>query len=160
MNIRDALSLLAEIHTSAVDDLGFVVHMGAKPEPYHLRRDGEYIEAWGAVRDFLRAPVDDWQPMETAPKGGGAERVDDPAYVTPPRILLRFGTEAVSVAYWEAYYAEGGNGCTDGFAWVEPVSGEPLNICYSTEPNGWMPISGLAETGNAQMKLSNDFEVI
>jgi len=82
----------------------------------------------------------EWQPMETAPKGGGAELVTDPNWVQPPRILLRFGDEAVSVAYWDWYYAEGGNGYTDGFAWIEPCSGEQLNLHYSTPPDGWMPL--------------------
>lgn len=84
-----------------------------------------------------------WLPIETAPKGGGAESVTDPAWVEPPRILLRFGSEAVSVAYWDWFYAEGGRGYRfehNGFAWVEPCSGEPLDLHYSTPPDGWMPL--------------------
>jgi len=54
MNIRDALSVLVEIHTADDSQLGFAVRMGATPEPHHLRHDGEYIEAWGVVRDHLR----------------------------------------------------------------------------------------------------------
>lgn len=88
----------------------------------------------------------DWQRIDTAPKGGfpegfsGDRLVTDPAWVRPPRILLRFGDEAVSVAYWDWYYAEGGNGCTNGFAWIEPCSGEKLDLHYSTPPTHWMPI--------------------
>lgn len=70
----------------------------------------------------------EWQSIETAPKGDA------------DRVLLRFGDEAVSVAYWDLYYAEGGNGCTNGFAWVEPCSGDPLDLHYSTAPDGWMPL--------------------
>ena len=81
-----------------------------------------------------------WLPIETAPKGGGAELVTDPKWVAPPKILLRFGDEAISVAYWDWYYAEGGSGHTNGFAWVEPCSGDPLNLHYSTPPDGWMPL--------------------
>lgn len=90
----------------------------------------------------LRARVAEqkWMPIESAPKGGGADDVRDPKYVTPPRILMRFGGEAVSVAYWDAYYATGGGGCTDGFAWCEPCSGDPLNMHYSTPPDGWQPL--------------------
>lgn len=79
----------------------------------------------------------EWQPIESAPKGGGADDIRDPAWVNPPRILLRFGGEAVSVAYWDWYYAEGGAGFRDGFAWIEPCSGEPLNLHYSTPPTHW-----------------------
>jgi hypothetical protein len=82
----------------------------------------------------------DWQPMETAPKGGGADLVTDPNWVNPPRVLLRFGDEAVSVAYWDWYYAEGGGGYRDGFAWIEPCSGEPLNLHYTTPPDGWIAL--------------------
>lgn len=82
----------------------------------------------------------EWQPIKTAPKGGGADRVDDPKWVKPPRILLRFGDEAVSVAYWDWSYAEGGDGYRDGFAWIEPCSAEPLNLHYSTPPDAWAPI--------------------
>ncbi len=82
----------------------------------------------------------EWQPIETAPKGGGAELVTDPKWTEPPTILLRFGSEAISVAYWDWYYAEGGRGFTDGFAWIEPSSGKPLNLFYSEAPTHWMPL--------------------
>lgn len=82
----------------------------------------------------------EWQPIEAAPKGGGAELVTDPNWVQPPKILLRFGDEAISVAYWDWYYAEGGYGHTNGFAWIEPCSGEPLDLHYNTPPTHWMPL--------------------
>lgn len=82
----------------------------------------------------------DWLPMDSAPKGSGMGLVTTPDYIEPPRILLRFGAEAVSVAYWDWYFAEGGDGCTDGFAWIEPCSGDPLNLSYTTPPDAWMPI--------------------
>jgi len=79
--------------------------------------------------------------METAPKGSGPDSDRrSPEHVDPPRILLCFGNEAQSVAYWDWYYAEGGSGCTDGFAWIEPCSGDPLNLHYGTVPTGWMPL--------------------
>ena len=82
----------------------------------------------------------EWLPMDTAPKGGGAEMVTDPKWVQPPKILLRFGHEAISVAYWDWYYADEGRGCVDGFAWLEPCSGEQLNRYYATPPDGWMSL--------------------
>lgn len=59
---------------------------------------------------------------------------------TAPRdgtwLLLWFVDNEFSVGYWDAYYAEGGRGCTHGVAWVEPVSGELLRDHYG-EPRGW-----------------------
>jgi hypothetical protein len=81
-----------------------------------------------------------WLPIESAPKGGGAELVTDPSWVEPPRILIRFGDEAVSVAYWDWYYAEGGRGYRNGFAWIEPCSGDPLDLHYTTPPTHWVPL--------------------
>lgn len=78
--------------------------------------------------------------MESADKGNYAEFTNDPKWRAPPLILLRFGTEAVSVARWDWYYAEGGGGCTDGFAWIEPCSGDLLNLHYTMPPDAWMPI--------------------
>ena len=92
-----------------------------------------------ALRAAGYAIIRDWQPMEAAPKGNGdiVEMAADPNWIEPPQILLRFGDEAVSVAYWDWYYAEGGLVFTDGFAWIEPCSGEPLNLHYTTPPTGW-----------------------
>lgn len=78
----------------------------------------------------------EWQPIETAPKTNPDAEVAE----KPIRILLRFGTEGVAIAYWDWYYAEGGHGCRDGFAWIEPHAGEPLNLHYSEEPDGWAPL--------------------
>ena len=111
-----------------------LVHEG--PDSYHCLPLSEFERA--ALISALRQMC--WQPIETAPKGGGAKYVTDPKWVEPPKILLRFGNEAVSVAYWDWYYAEGGHGYRDGFAWIEPCSSEPLNLHYSTPPDGWMPI--------------------
>lgn len=81
-----------------------------------------------------------WLPIESAPKGGGAEYTTDPAWVEPPRILLLFGDGSQSVGYWDWYYAEGGHGRRDGLsAWVEPVSAEQLALHYD-EPTHWMPL--------------------
>lgn len=88
----------------------------------------------------LAARGDGWLPIDSAPKGGGAEMVTDPAWVDPPRILLRFGDEGVSIAYWDWFYAEGGSGFTDGFAWVEPFSGELLNLHFSEAPTHYRPL--------------------
>lgn len=80
-----------------------------------------------------------WQPIETAPKGGGAELVTHPEWVQPPQILLLFKGGEVSVAYWDWYYAEDGAGYEGGLAWVEPVSSERLDMYYDP-PTHWMPL--------------------
>lgn len=83
-----------------------------------------------------------WQPMETAPKGNGGIHADtrDPGYIAPPKILMRFGKEGVAIVYWDWYYAEGGSGYRDGCAWIISPGGEPVNLHYSTEPDGWMEL--------------------
>jgi hypothetical protein len=70
-----------------------------------------------------------WRTIESAPMDGSCER-----------ILLRFADDNVSVGYWDLYYAEGGRGCSDGHAWIEPCSGEQLNLHYDL-PTHWMPIA-------------------
>lgn len=82
----------------------------------------------------------DWQPIETAPKGGGAKMVTDPAWIEPPKLLLRFPNEAKVVCHWAWYYAEGGRGYRQGVsAWVESISGEPIALYYDN-PTHWMPL--------------------
>lgn len=81
----------------------------------------------------------DWQPIETAPKGGGAEMVTDPNWVEPPTILIRTGDGYHAVVRWDWYYAEGGRGYIDGNAWVVDLAGEPMaNLGYV--PTHWMPL--------------------
>jgi hypothetical protein len=81
-----------------------------------------------------------WQPIETAPKGGGAEMTTDPAWVDPPRILLQFDKGEISVGYWDWYYAEGGDGYDPRYlAWIEPISGERLDE-HVGKPTHWMPL--------------------
>lgn len=79
------------------------------------------------------------RPMSEAPKGGGADRVDDPSWVEPPLILLRFQDDVFSVAYWDWYYAEGGCGFGEARgcdAWVDKSSGELVELHYD-KPIGW-----------------------
>lgn len=71
----------------------------------------------------------DWLPMSSAPIDGKCKRV-----------LLKFEDEKVSVGYWDLYYAEGGRGYEGGLAWIEPVSGERLDLNYDP-PIGWLPIT-------------------
>ncbi len=92
-----------------------------------------------AVRALER--LTKWQPMDTAPKGSqDIEDTRDPAYVKPPLILLRFGTQGMTIASWDAYYAPGGAGehKRDGCGWIIRPTGEPINMHYSAEPDGWM----------------------
>ena len=102
--------------------------------------EADYTER-ALVREWADrlAALDGWQSMDSAPKGGGAEMRMDQAYVEPPRILLQFPDGEISVAYWDWYYAEGGGGCTDGVAWTEPVSGEPVSRQYGS-PVKWKPL--------------------
>ena len=91
-----------------------------------------------ALKELSASP---WLPMNTAPKGGGAELVSDVNWVDPPKILLLFNDDnAVSVGYWDWYYAEGGRGYSGGLAWIEPISGERLDLNYDG-PIGWQPIA-------------------
>lgn len=84
----------------------------------------------------------DWQPIASAPKGGGAELTTDPNWVEPPRILLGWtDTHAdfvvqVQIGRWDWYYAEGGDGYHPGAtAWVDDEG-----IQQSVEPTHWMPL--------------------
>lgn len=92
----------------------------------------------------------EWQDISTAPKGGGAEFVTDQNWVAPPDILLCFRGGERRVGHWDWFYADGGYGCTDGIAWIEPCSGEQLNLYYDA-PTHWhllpAPPAERAETG-------------
>lgn len=72
--------------------------------------------------------MSEWMIMETAPKDGDSIKV-----------LLKFNNGEISVGYWDLYYAEGGDGYHGGEAWIEPISGEKLDMYYDA-PIGWMPL--------------------
>jgi len=80
-----------------------------------------------------------WQPMETAPKGNSGLMIDDDNYVSQPEILLLFEEGVCRVGYWDWYYAENGRGYEGGLAWIEPVSGERLDLNYDP-PVNWMEL--------------------
>ena len=62
--------------------------------------------------------------MMTAPKS-------DPSTTdAAPYVLLLFTNGMPSVGYWDWFYAEGGFGYQGGTAWIEPVSGERLDLHY------------------------------
>ena len=91
------------------------------------------------LEDIPKAKVElEWNPMSTAPKSiefGATIRE------ATPRILLRCGDEAVVVAYWDLYYAPGGNGYQEGLSpWREATSGDSISLFFSTPPNGWLRI--------------------
>ena len=90
---------------------------------------------------YLRAEWErrQWQPIETAPKGGGADRTDDPLWVNPPTMLLAFDGGKLAMCYWDWYYAEGGNGYRGVAAWVLKDSAELAALEYG-EPTHWMPL--------------------
>jgi hypothetical protein len=107
-----------------------------------LRDAAAYIaslESGLSERDALIGE-DAWRPIETAPKGGGAELVKDPAWVEPPKLLLLFEEDQRAVGVWDWYYAEGGHGYRDDVsAWLEPISGEQIALYYG-EPTHWRPL--------------------
>ena len=72
--------------------------------------------------------MSDWLGMDCAPMSSGCKKV-----------LLQFDDGIVSVGYWDLYYAEGGRGYEGGLAWIEPVSGERLDMHYDA-PVGWLPL--------------------
>ncbi len=81
-----------------------------------------------------------WQPIEIAPKGGGAERTDDPKWVNPPRLLLAFPDGTIEIGYWDQYYALGGYGYEQGrSAWVT----QDGPTWDSNAPTHWMPLPAL-----------------
>lgn len=84
--------------------------------------------------------MSEWLSIESAPKGGGAERVDDPAWVEPPEILLRWPDGSRAIGRWDWYYAEGGRAFTDGIAWTSPIGGELLSEHFGGAPTMWMPL--------------------
>lgn len=79
-----------------------------------------------------------WKPVDTAPKGGGAEFVDDPAYIQPPEILMTDESGQEFVVRYDAYYDVGGSGHDQGGdGWVLALTGEQLHF-YVDNPRGWM----------------------
>jgi len=79
-----------------------------------------------------------WQPIATAPTGGGAESTTDPAWVEPPQLLVRVTDGRCHVVYWDSYYAALGGGFdgVEWHGWREYLSGD----CPETEPTHWMPL--------------------
>jgi len=73
---------------------------------------------------------DEWQPIETAPKGSGMDGPDStrhPDYVSPPKLRL-WSSYGLVVGLYDWYYHEGyGAGAKPGVpAWRCAHSGEPL----------------------------------
>lgn len=92
----------------------------------------------------LRGGEDEWMDIASAPKGGGADLVTDPAYVKPPHILLWFPGDddpRTVVARWDAFYGPDGSGRdeTGGLGWVEATTGEPL-FDHCGVPTMWRPL--------------------
>ena len=89
-----------------------------------------------------------WQPIGTAPKGGGAELTSDPDWVEPPEILLLFQSGEIRVGNYDWYYSETGFGYEEGVsAWVDATNGERLALYYD-EPIMWMSLSELPQPEN------------
>jgi hypothetical protein len=125
-------------------------HGNGFPPDVYERAAGVWVS--GADYDALAAQMavveaeHAWRPIETAPKGGGADITTDPTWVEPPFVLLRFPayqSERHSVARWDWYYAESGAGYDPRYgvhgAWIEPCSGERLVLHYDP-PTHWLPL--------------------
>lgn len=85
-------------------------------------KDAELIQG---LLDVIRGRG--WKSMDSAPKD------EEQIYI----FCKESGTAAVG--YWDAYYAKGGRGYTDGYAWIEPTSGEPLELHYGLATH-WKPL--------------------
>jgi len=83
-----------------------------------------------------------WIPIESAPKGGGANSTTDPNWVEPPEILLYFSPNVVRLGRWDWYYAADSHGFNGEVAWIDPVSSEQLSARYGM-PTHWMPLPRL-----------------
>lgn len=82
--------------------------------------------------------MNEWQPIETAPKGSGKDgprMVTHPEYVEPPKLLL-WTEEGAVVGYYDWYYHEGyGRGAESGVsAWRNTEGGQAYG------PTHWMPL--------------------
>lgn len=80
--------------------------------------------------------MSEWQPIETAPREESvlvtfAAKDIPEGHMTMPGVM---------VAYWDAYYAPGGNGY-DGQSkgWVDAHSGEGCHLHYG-HPTHWQPL--------------------
>ena len=78
----------------------------------------------------------EWKPIDTAPKGGGAERVTDPKWVEPPTLLLDT-PEGVVIGSWDHYYGPSGAGYKGCSAWT--FMGYLIAQEFG-EPSFWMPL--------------------
>jgi hypothetical protein len=102
------------------------------------------IDIAKCMRDYQELlAASQWQLIETAPKGGGANVVTDPAWIDAPLILLLFEKGKQAVARWDWYYALGGIGHDPRYgehgAWIEPLSGERAMLHYDP-PTHWRPL--------------------
>lgn len=130
----DTMRGFRNISTGGIEDQLAIYCLECEADMSICLSDDPYAEIDQLIEKW-NARAYEWQPMETAPKGGGAELCSDPNYVEPPIILLCF-EGGFSVAYWDWAYAEGGYYCEDGVAWIEPCSAEQLNHHYGN-PTGW-----------------------
>lgn len=80
-----------------------------------------------------------WRPIAEAPKGGGADRTDDPNWVDPPKLMLAFECGDVAICYFDYYYAPGGCGNTGLLGWVENGSGEEAERIHG-KPTHFRPL--------------------
>lgn len=110
------------------------------PSPRRLESYDELRRRVAELESQLaEARKDLWRPIKTAPKGGGADRTDDPKWVDPPKLLTVFADGSFDICRWDWYYARGGMGYEPGLsAWIGS-SGE--QVCrFHGDPVAWMPL--------------------
>lgn len=81
-----------------------------------------------------------WRPIEEAPIGGGAESIDDPNWVEPPKLLLLFPSGTMRIGNYEWYFSEGGYGYNGLSAWADSSTGEQLEYAHGEAPTHFMPL--------------------
>lgn len=125
-------------------DLRAVIAREAKELAYNSLHFGVGLTEAAALLERIarlaweaRGRAEDWQPIETAPKGSwlaGPNDMRHPDYVQPPHLWLLLLDKQRCVGSADAYYAEGGNGYDGDSYWVEEFSGERVR------PTHWMAL--------------------
>lgn len=104
--------------------------------------DGKPLLAYAEQGKIRAAQVEamGWRPVEEAPIGGGAESIDDPNWVEPPKLMLLFPSGTMRIGNYEWYFSEGGYGYNGLSAWADSSTGEQLEYAHGEAPTHFMPL--------------------
>jgi len=75
-----------------------------------------------------------WLPIESAPRDVSVLVTFSPDDICPSK-----STPGVMVAYWDAYYANGGGGYDGGSGWTDATTGDECRLHYG-EPTHFHPL--------------------